>query len=576
MKDTFLVWLFLGLGIIVTSACAPAPCSPVLTYGPVQDSPAHNSMVSDLRPLLAWTSEEECPPDEYIINLWQNGTNGTITATGFGGPTGSSDESWSPPGDLQVGFAYIWDVAAKNATKTSFPSDQWQFIVGSPCDALSLIAPTTELPVDGGTVMTADPTYTWGYADPTCTPAGYHLQVSSTADFSVLEVDSREENIPFKARTTGILLSDCTDYYWRVAAVNGVDDGPWSNVSEFSTDLAGVCLCDPVSILQPVIMYPAFFEVVPDLNPVILWDDPSTCQVEGYSVQLSEDRDLADTTYFGGTGSPVTSWVPGMPLLEVRRYFLQIAGMVGPDVGPYSSKRSFFTGPECTSPSQLVAPELFSPEHNEVITEGFATLEYGPGTSTCLPDGYYIDLQTDSSMSGPSLIGEIDVPSGTVLTDLLDDCEIYYWNVAAHQNGTNGPVSETRRFYTNESGTCVFLTLVRPYLDMACLFGPDPLFEIVGYILEEEETEVFAMSLDGKWLAVQNPDDAEGLHCWGLTAKLKFLGEIPTNIPRWKSPPLPALEPTPTPEGCWEGLSEKACLANGGKPRTDSTCACPR
>jgi hypothetical protein len=111
---------------------------------------------------------------------------------------------------------------------------------------------------------------------------------------------------------------------------------------------------------------------------------------------------------------------------------------------------------------------------------------------------------------------------------------------------------------------------------MACLFGPDPLFEIVGYILEEEETEVFAMSLDGKWLAVQNPDDAEGLHCWGLTAKLKFLGEIPTNIPRWKSPPLPALEPTPTPEGCWEGLSEKACLANGGKPRTDGTCACPR
>ena len=96
---------------------------------------------------------------------------------------------------------------------------------------------------------------------------------------------------------------------------------------------------------------------------------------------------------------------------------------------------------------------------------------------------------------------------------------------------------------------------------MACLFGPDPLFEIVGYILEEEETEVFAMSLDGKWLAVQNPDDAEGLHCWGLTAKLKFLGEIPTNIPRWKSPPLPKQLPV-----CTEDLSTKeTCEAANGR-----------
>jgi hypothetical protein len=572
MKKTLFVLIFLGLSILAISACAPTPCSPVLQYGPVLDSPPHDSIVSDLRPVLTWIDEEECPPDEFIINMAQNGTNGTITTLPFGGATGSYVTSWSPSVDLEVGVAYLWDVTAKNATKTSYPSDQWQFIVGDACDSLSLVAPTNELPVDGGTVTTADPTYTWGYADPTCTPAGYHIQVSSTADFSVLEVDVTDDDNPFKAWTTGILLSDCTDYYLRVAAVDGVDEGPWSTVSEFSTDLAGVCLCDPGSILAPFITAPGVFEVVPDLFPSIQWTDPSTCGVEGYAIHLSPDSDFTDTTYNGGTGTPSTLWVPGMALQEVTRYFAKVAGMVGIDMGPWSSTRSFFTGPECTSPSELVAPELFSPAHNEVVTDGFARLEFGPGTSPCQPDGYFINLET--GVSG-NLMGSFGTPSGTILTDPLDDCKIYTWEVAAHQNGTNGPFSETRRFYTNESGTCVFLTLVRPYLDMACLFGPDPLFEIVGYILEEEETEVFAMSLDGKWLAVQNPDDAEGFHCWGLTEKLKFLGEIPTNIPRWKSPPLPVLEPTPTPEGCWEGLSEQACIANGGKPRTDGTCACP-
>ncbi len=265
-----------------------------------------------------------------------------------------------------------------------------------------------------------------------------------------------------------------------------------------------------------------------------------------------------------------------MPLQEVTRYYTRVAGMVGTDMGPWSSTRSFFTGPECTSPSELVAPELFSPAHNEELTELVATLEFGPGTSPCQPDGYFIDLQTDQTFSGTNLLGSFASPSGTVMTDPLVDCEIYYWKVAAHQNGTNGPFSETRRFYTNESGTCVFLTLVRPFRDIACYLGPNPLFDIAGYILKGEETEVFAMSLDGKYLAGQNPDAPKGIHCWWLLKNTEWVGEIPVGLSRWEGPPLPTLEPTPTPEGCWAGLSEKACLANGGKPKTDGTCACPR
>ena len=557
MKKFVFFLMMLGFGILVISACNPPPCGIETTYGPDQIAPLHNSMVGDLRPVLSWVKQGDCAPDEFIINLSLNGTNGTITSSVFGGPTGSPDESWSPPGDLVVGNAYIWDVAAKNATHTSQPSDEWQFIVGNPCDALSLIAPVTELPVDGGTVTTSDPTYTWGYTDPTCTPEGYHLQVSPIADFSVIEVDVRQ-NKPFKAWITGFFLTDCTDYYWRVAAIESVTDGPWSNVSEFSTDLAGTCLCGPGTFLQPSITAPGVFEVVPDLVPSIQWTDPSICAVEGYAIHLSPDSDFTDTTYNGGTGTPSTSWGPGSPLQQVTRYYTRVAGMVGSDMGPWSSTRSFFTGPECTSPSELVAPELFSPAHNDVITELFATLEFGPGTSPCLPDGYFINLYTGSS---GNLLGSFGAPSGTVMTDPLDDCKIYNWEVAAHQGGTNGPFSETRRFYTNESGTCIFITFVRPFIDIACLFGPDPVFHTVGYILGIEETEVFAMSLDGNWLAVQNPDDVDGAHCWGRTDQFEVMGEIPINLARWPSPPFP--EPEPVCDD--KAITKETCEVTNGR-----------
>ena len=233
MKHTLYALILFGLAFFVLAACGP-PCTPMLNLVPQNSDPTDGSMVTVLEPVLSWTYGEECDPPDYWINMWTNSTNGSITSTAFSGSTGSSDKFWQTP-VLTPGTAYVWQVAAKNATHYSLYSDITQFIVGPACTG-SLAAPVPFLPAFGDTITTLDPMYIWTYPDPSCTPSGYHLQVSELADFSVLTVDIQAED-PLKMWVTGIPLTDCEDYYWRVAAYDGVSDGPWSTVSEFSVNV---------------------------------------------------------------------------------------------------------------------------------------------------------------------------------------------------------------------------------------------------------------------------------------------------------------------------------------------------
>ena len=296
-------------------------------------------------------------------------------------------------------------------------------------------------------------------------------------------------------------------------------------------------------------------------------------------MHLSPDREMTDTTYWGGASTPgATSWAPGSPLQPITRYWVENAGMEGTSMGPLSNKCSFFTGPECSSVSELVAPDLISPINNEEITDLYATLVWDHGSSaTCLPDGYSVNLQTSHDFSGTNLLGDYSTPSTTLLTDELVDCEEYYWKVAGIQGGGYGPESSVGTFRTNVSGTCVFLQFIWPDRDIPCYFGPHPLFheQIIGYILAGEEVQPYALSLDGRYLAVQNPDAAEGFHCWGLLDR--FVKPIPLGLPRWEGPPLPTREPEPTEITCNPNLSEDLCPQYGGKWNVrEKRCDCPR
>ncbi len=562
MKHDIRALLLLAFIALVLTACGP--CTEVDLYtSPTNSNPPNHSLVGDLRPTLTWDWSVACSPTEYIVNLWTNATNGTIADTGFGGTTGDSGKDWSPSVDLTPGTAYLWQVAAMNGTMIGTYSELWEFIVGPSCETASLLAPDPVAPT--GNISTLDPTYIWDYADPACTPEGYSLQVSTNSSFTALVINLREDN-PIKAWTPGVLLDDCDRYYWRVAAINGPDDGPWSAVSNFRINAYGNCPCLVAELDQPAAVLPGAYEIVPDLRPVLEWSFPGSCQVEGFGIHLSTEHDFSGPSLGGGTGTPNTRWTTAEDLEPHTQYWWEVFAGVGTDFGEPSSPRSFFTGPECSPLVGMVAPELISPIDGAQVTEGYAKLRYKPGPGGCIPDGYFVNLQTDPAFLGTNLLGEFFLPGTTVLTDPLDDCTIHYWKVAMIQGGSQGLESLPDWFYTNESGTCAAPLgpmMAAPLRDLACYFGPSLEYpKTGGFLLRGEWAEIHGRNALGDWLAVEDLDGY--IRCWLRLEDVETTG-VPTGLRELKKTVI--VEETKEPEApvCNEQIpSRDECNAAGG------------
>ncbi len=582
MKSEFrylLLLLFLGVGL---AACTP--CDPTF-YMPANLSPPNNSVTGSLRPTLSWDYEPgACLPQEFIINLFTNSTNGTISPSGFGGPTGSSDKMWEPSGDLTTGVAYLWSVAAKNGTLIGPYSEQWQFVVGPICETVDLVAPNPVEPPPPNTVTTNDPKYVWSYPDTTCAPEGYYLQVSETSDFSSLTVDDRQTD-PAQARTTGVLLDDCETYHWRVAATKANNDGPWSAVSDFFVQTGGSCFClvTDLEFIEMVPLWPPPYEIVEGLRPVLQWSKPEvTCEIGGYSVQVSPRSDMSEDRLFGESQSEEFRT---MELKPATQYWWQIFPDAGDESGPPTEMMSFFTGPECADISEVGAPEILLPGHGAEITEDHAMLKWQPGGEpACIPDGYQVDLQPDPSFGGTSLVESPDNPTTEVDTGpVLEDCMTYYLRVAAIQDGEMGPYSETRWFRTNISGARTYSYYPARVLEnVNCRLCGDRRCAIL-YIFEKGDiAQILGRSLNLFFYKLSDPN---GRICYGASDFFKPDDDVDPeeDFPIVRMPPTPTVEPTdtPTPEPeplvCQGKLSRDECEEAGGKwnLRTNS-CDCPQ
>lgn len=561
---------FLSIGIV---ACTPA-CDGTFVK-PENVSPPNMSITDSVRPVLTWTYPEGyCDPQEFMINFFTNSTNGTISPAGFGGPTGSADRSWTPGFDLTPGTAYLWSVASKNGTMIGPYSNEWQFYVGPECDPTSLVAPVRVEPAEGETVNTLTPRMEWSYPDGSCMPEGYHLISYDAADLSSWFIDADNPTQPNMSFQAGYPYDDCATYYWHVAAVSDGVEGPFSDVGTFTVE-AGTCLCEPSDFVEPILVWPGPYEIVPDLQPVLEWSWPGDCEVGGYGIHLSTDKDFEDTSLNGGTGNPNTAWTAGVPLEPAMQYWWRVFAGVGTDFGPYSSRRAFFTGPECANLGELDAPEQLYPANGETVDTLTPWLHWRAGDPGCIPDGYFVDLQTDPTFGGTNLLGEYGLPATNLMPDPLDDCTTYYWRVAGMQGGSYGPYSDTRWFRTNESGTCMF-----PYYpgfvleNVNCRIRGDRVCP-VRYIFEPGMVaEVLGRSVDGAYLKLRNPNGGE---CYSPT----FAFDVPLEeLEMVRLPPTPIpVPPTPTPIACNINLNQSQCKAAGGTWMDISVrtpyCSCP-
>jgi hypothetical protein len=214
-------------------------------------------------------------------------------------------------------------------------------------------------------------------------------------------------------------------------------------------------VCSTGSLQSPALNSPLDFSVVGSLNPELSWNYPDPgCHPQGYRIDLSLDRDFADTSLSGGTGNPSTSWLPGSSLQPGKEYFWKVAAINDYTLGPASSYRRFYTGPYC-DPAALAAPNLIWPADGETVNTIMPGLHWANGNEGCLPQGYGIHLSKDPSFADTSLNGGTGNPSQYWYPgDDLEDCTTYYWHVFSGIDTTFGPESATRSFRTDASGTC--------------------------------------------------------------------------------------------------------------------------
>ena len=323
-------------------------------------------------------------------------------------------------------------------------------------------------------------------------------------------------------------------------------------------------ICNASELMASILISPPFWGTVGSLTPTLTWQYPTSlydysypvpyyigasgCVPEKFRVTLRTGPfftdDLGGYTVNGST----MSWTPSTPLQPGKEYSWGIQAMVGGVYGPYAGNSYFFTGPTCAT-SELVAPILEEPTDGEVITEDYPSLIW-IYPDDCAPEGYRIDLSTTSDFSDTSLSGGTGNPStrwgpGHV----LDDCETYYWKVAAINGITLGPSSLTSQFRIDVHGTCPLSSpwpLFHFVAAAPCNIGPGPEFAVMETLQAGETRNAEGRNEDGNWLLLRL--DPNRL-CWVGPNAGTLEGER-LSLPLITSQQLPPTDtPTTVPSG---------------------------
>jgi hypothetical protein len=535
-------------------------CNPGDLQVPVLVSPADGALVQMAGLTFHWVyNPTSCLPSNFEIQVSQS-----YNFTTYSGVTvDASEDHWSPNVGMLPATLYYWRVRATVVGGPGPWSPTWSFYTGPVCSPGSLQAPVPVFPLGFMFVYEA-PWFEWSYPDTSCVSQGYHLQVSTSQDFSSLALDLRQANAA-KVWHPIANFDDCSVYYWRVAAIEAGVDGPYSSTAMFSVNVAGGCTqpCTESQLVAPVPISPPHYSNVgvgptQGLVPGLLeWGYPMPCWPQGFGIRLSTERDWSGPSLGGGV-SPVTApggnWSPAVPLEAATQYWWEVFAGVGTTFGPPSPARSFFTGPECASANDAIPPTLLSPADGAVVDTLMPWLRYTPGQGGCVPDGYAIYLDTDPDFAGEEPYTSANFPGTTFIPDPVQDCMTYYWRVSPIQDEFILPWSEVWSFSTDAdpNTVCAQGFLVGEALrDLACRFGPGYGWDIRWYWLLGEQTPVYARDMSGNWLAVQNQDAPDWI-CWVPRDGVDLTGAV-ENLRIFDGPTV-----------CRRDLPQAECQAAGG------------
>ena len=225
------LWLIITIPVLLfASGCIPE-CTPtelehfnIWTF-----APNDGDIVSSLTPTFEWYTYEDCRPDEYRIETSKN-----VSGPGITYYTAGTNEEYTIPSPLDPGSKYHWKMYSfSEVLHYGKTTREKVFYTGPMCPGNTTpIAPILDFPEDGGY---ASPIYESGpvrfhwYYPYGCLPSSFLYEFATDPGFINIVLSGETDHNQF----LDLNFPDCSTLWWRVAAKNSNNVGPWSDIHKF-------------------------------------------------------------------------------------------------------------------------------------------------------------------------------------------------------------------------------------------------------------------------------------------------------------------------------------------------------
>jgi uncharacterized protein YraI len=554
-------------------------CNADQLQAPTSLSPHGESAVVDPAPnlYLYWEyPSTTCQPDHFELYLW-TGLEPEIPGMKVRVPYSQtySPGRWRAPWGVPLtpGNTYYWRVYAGLETgpgpDVSGPDTWGYFFTGPVCAPETDYQPVLLMnPADEAVITSPTESILFAWDDPTPCLVDYVFEFQIWSPNPEFDWSSPYlRRIPilqsvFPRTPVQLDLQGCTRYYWRIKTdPAGPQEDPFSETRSFVTNFHG-SLC-PAVFVKPAWIFTFPRDLLCREGPGLDYGIHSAL-LQGEQVTI-EGRNEDRTWWYLETEIQRRCWAPD-EVIDLIEGWERIPIL---DVELPNYK------PRCPT-ENLLAPALNSPSDGEVITDTWSGdlvtptwpfLTWTYPDRTCDPAGYRIQLSVDPTFADTGLGGGTGNPSTRwAPANPLQDCQLYYWRVAAINDITLGPFSESWSFRIDAERSC--LPFFRFTRNAFCRSGPGQIYKELTGITSGELVEVIGRDQQSSWWYISW--EKHSVRCWVSAVTGQVIGN-PDQVPVVDVPPptlspspLPPAHPeaTPTPESCSRYKDSKTCEAN--------------